>query len=176
VTEIVGTAEHYAEFVRLCRSRIEALGLTFDSVDALSGFGVGSRYTAILLSGGKAMSVFSFFTLDAAICARRDPACRIKEAHRLDRDAAQGCEVSAASQWRRRKIHKSHRFLSANWAQRGPCVEYGAKAPEGGCAPRDHDPLARGRLRSIVVLAGFEQSRIAPAVEAIFAKQDSGTL
>jgi hypothetical protein len=63
VTEIVGTAEHYAEFVRLCRSRIEALGLTFDSVDALSGFGVGSRYTAILLSGGKAMSVFSFFTL-----------------------------------------------------------------------------------------------------------------
>jgi hypothetical protein len=61
--EVVGCADHYAQVVKLFRSRIEALGLTFDSVDALSGFGVGSRYTAILLSGGKAMSVYSFFTL-----------------------------------------------------------------------------------------------------------------
>jgi hypothetical protein len=41
------------------------LNLTFDSVDALAGF--PSRYTATLLCGNKAMSVFSFFSLARAL-------------------------------------------------------------------------------------------------------------
>jgi hypothetical protein len=62
---IVGEADHYAQFVKLCRLRIEQLGITYDTVDSLAGF--PSRYTATLLSGGKAMSVFSFFTLARAL-------------------------------------------------------------------------------------------------------------
>jgi hypothetical protein len=65
VTEVVGTAEHYAEFVWLCRSRIEQLGITMETVDALCGF--PARYTAILLCENRAMSVFSFFTMARAL-------------------------------------------------------------------------------------------------------------
>lgn len=64
-TGLVGVAEHYAQFVKLCRLRIEQLGITYDTVDALCGF--PARYTAILLSGGKAMSVYSFFTMARAL-------------------------------------------------------------------------------------------------------------
>jgi hypothetical protein len=63
--EIIGSAEHYAQFVKLCRARIEALGLTYDSVDALCGF--SSRYTAKLLCECKVMSIYSFFTLARAL-------------------------------------------------------------------------------------------------------------
>jgi hypothetical protein len=63
----VGTADHYAEFVRLCRKRIESLGITYDTVDAMAGFGVGSRYTSKLLCGEKTMSVFSFFVMARAL-------------------------------------------------------------------------------------------------------------
>jgi hypothetical protein len=62
---IVGTAECYSEFIRLCRARIEALNLTYGSVDALCTFPDG--YCATLLSGGKAMSVYSFFTMASAL-------------------------------------------------------------------------------------------------------------
>lgn len=58
---LVGIAEHYAAFVKLCRLRIEALGITYETVDALAGF--PARYTATLLCGGKAMSVYSMFTM-----------------------------------------------------------------------------------------------------------------
>jgi hypothetical protein len=65
VPPVVGTADHYRKFVELARARIEELGLTFESVDALAGF--PQRYTATLMCGGKAMSVFSFFTLARAL-------------------------------------------------------------------------------------------------------------
>jgi hypothetical protein len=58
---VVGTAEHYAAFVQLCRQRIEQLNITYSTVDEICGF--PDRYTAILLSGGKRMSVFSLFAL-----------------------------------------------------------------------------------------------------------------
>jgi len=62
---IIGEADHYAAFVALCRARIEALGITFATVDAICGF--PERYTATLMSGGKACSVFSFFVLAKAL-------------------------------------------------------------------------------------------------------------
>jgi hypothetical protein len=62
---IVGTAEHYAQFVKLARDRIVELGITYATVDEICGF--PDRYTAILLSGGKRMSVWSFFTLTRAL-------------------------------------------------------------------------------------------------------------
>jgi hypothetical protein len=58
---IVGTADHYAALVRLFRSRIEALGITYATVDEICGF--PERYCATLMSGGKACSVYSLFTL-----------------------------------------------------------------------------------------------------------------
>jgi hypothetical protein len=63
VTGLVGTAEHYAELLKLFGRRVEELNLTYESVDFLAGF--PARYTATLLSGsgGKAMSIFSFFTM-----------------------------------------------------------------------------------------------------------------
>jgi hypothetical protein len=61
MTDVIGRADHYAQFVALCRARIAALNLTHASIDALAGFPCG--YTSTLLSGGKAMSVYSFFTM-----------------------------------------------------------------------------------------------------------------
>lgn len=61
MTALIGVAEHYAQFVKLARLRIADLGVTYDTVDAICGF--PARYTATLLSGGKAMSIYSFFTL-----------------------------------------------------------------------------------------------------------------
>ena len=61
----VGVAEHYAQFVQLCRARIEELGITFETVDNLCRF--SDRYTAKLLCEGKTMSIEGFFTLCAAL-------------------------------------------------------------------------------------------------------------
>jgi hypothetical protein len=58
---VVGTAEHYAQFVQLCRARIIELNITYATVDEICGF--PDRYTAILLSGGKRMSAWSFFVM-----------------------------------------------------------------------------------------------------------------
>jgi hypothetical protein len=68
VSEVVGTASHYAEALRLIRARIEALNLTFDSVDALAGFPL--HYCATLLCEKKAMSVYSFFSMIGALGLR----------------------------------------------------------------------------------------------------------
>jgi hypothetical protein len=62
---IIGSADHYAQFIQMARARIEALGITFSTVDAVAGF--PERYTATLMSGGKACSVYSFFTLAAVL-------------------------------------------------------------------------------------------------------------
>jgi hypothetical protein len=62
---IVGEAAVYAAFVRLARARAAELNLTFESLDHLCNF--PQRYTATLLSGGKTMSVYSFFTLARAL-------------------------------------------------------------------------------------------------------------
>jgi hypothetical protein len=64
----VGTASHYAEALRLIRARIEALNLTFDSVDALAGFPL--HYCATLLCERRAMSVYSFFSMIGALGLR----------------------------------------------------------------------------------------------------------
>lgn len=63
--QCVGVAEHYAQFVKLCRLRIEQLGITYDTVDEICGF--GTRYTAKLLCETKAMSVYSLFTIARAL-------------------------------------------------------------------------------------------------------------
>jgi general stress protein YciG len=63
--EVIGNAEHYAQFVKLCRLRIEQLGVTYDTLDAICGF--PARYTAKLLCGSSTMSVYSFFTLARAL-------------------------------------------------------------------------------------------------------------
>ena len=66
MSETVGIAEHYAQFVKLCRVRIEQLGVTYDTLDAICGF--SQRYTAkIMANSNKAMSVYSFFTLARAL-------------------------------------------------------------------------------------------------------------
>jgi hypothetical protein len=62
---IVGTAGHYAQFISLVRARIEALGITFETVDRLCSF--PDRYCATLLSGGKAIGIHNFFVLAAAL-------------------------------------------------------------------------------------------------------------
>jgi hypothetical protein len=58
---VVGVCEHYAEFVKLCRLRIEQLGITYDTVDEICGFPL--RYTGKLLSEAKGMSVYALFTM-----------------------------------------------------------------------------------------------------------------
>lgn len=63
--EVVGFAEHYAQFVQLCRARAAALGITFGSLDVICGF--PESYTAKLMCGDRAMSVYSFFTLARAL-------------------------------------------------------------------------------------------------------------
>jgi hypothetical protein len=63
--ETVGTAACYRQFIQLAQRRIAELGLTADSVDELCGF--SDRYCATLLSGGKSMSVYSFFTIARAL-------------------------------------------------------------------------------------------------------------
>jgi hypothetical protein len=63
--EVIGSAEHYAQFVKLCRQRIADLNVTYDTLDAICGF--PARYTAKLLCGSSTMSVYSFFTLARAL-------------------------------------------------------------------------------------------------------------
>jgi hypothetical protein len=62
---VVGEAEVYADFIRLARQRIEALGITFTTLDAICNF--PDRYSSTLLCEGKTMSVFSFFTMASAL-------------------------------------------------------------------------------------------------------------
>jgi hypothetical protein len=57
----VGTVEHYGAFVRLCRARIDELGVTYETVDELAGF--SARYTATIRSNSGSCSVYSLFTL-----------------------------------------------------------------------------------------------------------------
>jgi hypothetical protein len=59
--EVIGRADHYAEFVQLVRARIAALGVTHATVDEIAGFPAG--YTSTLLCGTKNMSAFSLFTI-----------------------------------------------------------------------------------------------------------------
>lgn len=59
---------HYAEFVKLCRGRIEELKIPYATVDEMCGF--PERYTNALLSGGKAMSVYSLFTMADSLALR----------------------------------------------------------------------------------------------------------
>jgi hypothetical protein len=61
LSDVVGTADHYGAFVRLCKIRIEQLQITYETVDALAGF--PQRYTSTLMSGGRAMSAYSMFTV-----------------------------------------------------------------------------------------------------------------
>jgi hypothetical protein len=55
----VGQATHYAEFVKLCRQRIEELNISHDTADAIRGFARG--YFGKLLVGTKNMSAHSLF-------------------------------------------------------------------------------------------------------------------
>jgi hypothetical protein len=61
VGNVIGVADHYAAFVKLCRLRIEQLGITFETVDAICGFPL--RYTAKILTEAKGMSAYTLFTL-----------------------------------------------------------------------------------------------------------------
>ena len=58
---IIGAADHYAQFVELCRLRIAELNISYDTVDDICGFPL--RYTGKLMNGSKAMSVYSMFAL-----------------------------------------------------------------------------------------------------------------
>jgi hypothetical protein len=55
------TATHYAAFVQLCRTRIQQLGLSYESADDLFGFPRG--YTSKLLVGMKNCSCHSLFVM-----------------------------------------------------------------------------------------------------------------
>lgn len=65
MTAIIGTADHYAQFVRLVRVRIKELRIPYATVDQICGF--PDRYTNMLLCGNKTMSIYSFFTLARAL-------------------------------------------------------------------------------------------------------------
>jgi hypothetical protein len=62
---LVGGADHYKEFIELARQRIEALGVPYTTVDNICGF--PERYTAKIICGSKACSVFSLFILAKAL-------------------------------------------------------------------------------------------------------------
>jgi hypothetical protein len=62
---VIGEADHYRRAVEIFRARVAELNLTYDSLDHLCNF--PARYTATLLSGGKAMSVYSLFTMARAL-------------------------------------------------------------------------------------------------------------
>lgn len=59
MSEFAGTAGHYAAFVKLCRLRIEQLGISYETLDEICGF--PTRYTSKLLAGAKTCSVYSLF-------------------------------------------------------------------------------------------------------------------
>jgi hypothetical protein len=103
---IVGTADHYAALVRLFRSRIEALGITYATVDEKCGF--PERYCATLMSGGKACSVYSLFTL--AHCLALTPAFHHEEAKLAELMQRPGWIKlrRAGPRWRSKKVG-SHR-------------------------------------------------------------------
>src|SRR5215813_8434535 len=82
----VGTATHYAELVRLCRDRIEVLGVSQDTMDFVCGFPRG--YTGKLLVGTKNMSGHSLFTLVRALAMRLVFVHDAAELARLQRHSA----------------------------------------------------------------------------------------
>lgn len=65
MTEIVGTAEHYGQFVNLLRARIDELDITYASVGEMCGF--TERYINAIFCGTKVMSIYSLFTLSKAL-------------------------------------------------------------------------------------------------------------
>ena len=66
--EIVGTADCYRQLIQLVQRRIAELGITADVVDEAAG--LSDRYCATLLSGGKAMSIYSFFSVLRSLALR----------------------------------------------------------------------------------------------------------
>jgi hypothetical protein len=103
VNEVVGIAEHYAAFVKLCRARIEFLQITNDTVDALCNF--PANYTAKLLCGEKTMSVYSLFTMARVLALM--PA--------FQHDADQLAELKSREDWivMRRKGPRFRRRLDS---------------------------------------------------------------
>jgi hypothetical protein len=61
----VGTADHYGSFIKLCRLRIEQLGISYETCDEICGF--PTRYTGKLLSGERNCGGYSLFTLCRAL-------------------------------------------------------------------------------------------------------------
>lgn len=101
MTAIVGTAEHYGQFLRLCRERIEELGVPYETIDRICGF--PERYTSNLLTGGKAMSVYSFFTIAQALAL---DVCFVHDAEEL-------AKLATRSNWVKRRAKKKKRAAIA---------------------------------------------------------------
>lgn len=119
MTELIGTADHYAAFVKLCRARIEQLGITYDTVDALAGF--PARYCSTLMSGGKAMSVYSLFTMARVLALL--PAFQHDQAqHELLSAREDWIKLRRkGARWRREHSRREHKLgpdYKRNWALR----------------------------------------------------------
>lgn len=78
--------DHYAAFVKLCRTRIDQLGITLETVDEICCF--PARYTSKILTGKPACSVYSLFTLARGLALmpvfQHDEAQLIRNRARLD--------------------------------------------------------------------------------------------
>jgi hypothetical protein len=107
--DINRTADHYRRFVEICRARIEELGLTFESVDALCGF--PQRYAATLLCQNKTMSVFSLFTMARALALmpvfQHDEAQLVQLRQRVDWITSK----RKGSKWRPKLSTSRHRVV-----------------------------------------------------------------
>jgi hypothetical protein len=63
--QLIVDADTYAAFIRLVRSRIQDLGITFETVDSMCGW--PSRYCATIMCGNKALGVHNLFVLCSAL-------------------------------------------------------------------------------------------------------------
>ena len=79
---IVGTADHYAQFVQLYRARIQALGITYETIDRIANW--PDRYLATLMCGNKAIGIHNFFVLCAALAITPTFAHNADELARLE--------------------------------------------------------------------------------------------
>jgi hypothetical protein len=100
--DVIGIAEHYGQFVALCRLRVEQLNVTFETIDQICGF--PARYAGKLLSPNgerpKTMSAFSLFTLARGLALMPT----------FVHDAKQLRLLQGHSAWRKRAWSGKHAF------------------------------------------------------------------
>jgi hypothetical protein len=104
----VGIAKHYNGFLKLCRQRIDQLGVTFETMDRICGFPEG--YYSAIMNGKKAASVYSFFVIARALALMPT----------FVHDAAELERLQQRDDWIK------YRRKGARWRDRGGTIRLGS--------------------------------------------------